>query len=579
MGFRKFGKKSEAAPKEDAKRMDMDEGIVPSAPSEAEEVEDMEQPQPASDLIGPDSSALSLDGRSLIVPNDGGDEDMSSLGTSKYGGFNFSTGSAIGYIGNMKIVGRAEEYDNEGAPTPPYRSPNQSPYHHSSGAGDYDFQTTDYSVQTEEKEQARTYIEDKKEDEDAEKEHGCLPLWIATAPLWLKLVIIGSTALLLGAIVLIGVGASLAKDKSGSSSAQNPSLPATTAPVSAPTSPALTTSAPSASLQQTNAPTNAPTQPPSTISVTNTPVTGTFPPQNTELPTSTTGDQSVGPTVINFFAMGGRFDDDELPLLTENLQSLPNIDGNTILFHLGDWNSPYATSCVETSYTNNVDVYSQSSVPVYFVPGDNEFNGLLMTDSFLMLCSDCPDPDQAFGFWNEYVLGFESKYWLAPSWEISRQGPDHPENFSFLHGRVLFVGLNLVGGVVHDPQEWATRHEANLLWVNQTVSELDGSFDTMIIVSHADPDIDINDNFFVPFYEMVQTYDEKVIYMHRNLGIDSWQLEPQFNGIPNLDVVVVEGSLWPPMWIQLNTETGSFAMDQGSWYDEFSANGEMPSSP
>ena len=132
---------------------------------------------------------------------------------------------------------------------------------------------------------------------------------------------------------------------------------------------------------------------------------------------------------------------------------------------------------------------------------------------------------------------------------------------------------------MHDPQEWASRHEANLLWVNQSVSEMDGSFDTMIIVSHADPDIDINDNFFVPFYEMVQTYDEKVIYMHRNLGIDSWQLEPQFNGIANLDVVVVEGSLWPPMWIQLNTETGSFAMDQGFWYEEFAATGEMPSSP
>ena len=385
MVFRKFGKKSsEAMQNEDVvKPSDIDDGIVPSEPSEAEEVEDMEQPQPASELIGANSSALSLDGRSLIVPNDGGDEDMSSLGTSKYGGFNFSTGSAIGYIGNMKIVGRGEDYDNEGAPTPPYRSPNPSPHHYSSGAGDYDFQTTDYSVQTEEKEQARNYMEDKTEDDaKVENEHGCLPLWIATAPLWLKLVIICSTALLLGAIVLIGVGASLAKDKSGASNAQVPTLPETTAPVSVPTSPTATTSsAPPASSQQTN----APTQPPSTISVANAPTTGTILPQNTGTPTSST----VGPTVVNFFAMGGRFDEEELPLLTENLQSLPNMDGNTILFHLGDWNSPYATSCVETSYSDNVDVYSQSSVPVYFVPGDNEFNGKSSRDDGMVLIKDC----------------------------------------------------------------------------------------------------------------------------------------------------------------------------------------------
>ena len=373
MVFRRSGKKAQEEQKDEAaKPTDIDGGMVPSAPSETEEVEDMERPQPASDLIGPNSSALSLDGRSLIVPNDGGDEDMSSLGTSKYGGFNFSTGNAIGYIGNMKIVGRAEDYDNDGAPNPPYRSPNQSPYHYSSRAGDYDFQRTDYSVQTEEKEQARNYIEEKKDDEKPEEEHGCMPLWIATAPLWLKMVIICSTALLVGAIVLIGVGASLARDNAGSANAQDPSIPATPAPVSSPTSPPMTTAAPSAFVKQTDSPTSAPTQPQSVGSETEAPTSTTT---DTENPGTLLPTDPLGPTVVNFFAMGGRFDDDELPTLSENLRSLPNMDGNTVLFHLGDWNSPYATSCVEASFTSNVEVYSQSSVPVYFVPGDNEFNG------------------------------------------------------------------------------------------------------------------------------------------------------------------------------------------------------------
>lgn len=108
---------------------------------------------------------------------------------------------------------------------------------------------------------------------------------------------------------------------------------------------------------------------------------------------------------------------------------------------------------------------------------------------------------------------------------------------------------------------------------------MDGTYDTMIVLAHADPDIDINDNFFSSFLEMVRGYDEKVIYMHRNLGIDSWQLEPQFNGIANLDVVVVEGSLWPPMWFQLDLDTGNFAIDQGSWYQDYISSGDMPYSP
>ena len=73
--------------------------------------------------------------------------------------------------------------------------------------------------------------------------------------------------------------------------------------------------------------------------------------------------------------MGGRFDGEDTKVLSNGVQSLPSMDENTMLVHLGDWNSPYATSCLEDSYITNVDSYQKSSVPVYFVPGDNEYNG------------------------------------------------------------------------------------------------------------------------------------------------------------------------------------------------------------
>ena len=183
------------------------------------------------------------------------------------------------------------------------------------------------------------------------------------------------------------------------------------------------------------------------------------------------------------------------------------------------------------------------------------------------------------GFWNQYLLGFETKYWQDPSWSVIRQSPDYSENFAFLQREVLFVGINLVGGIVHDQAEWDARHEANLLWIDTTAAKYDGSYTTMVLFAHADPDIEINQNFFNDFYPMVERYDEQVIFIHRNLGIDTWKKETGYNGIPNLEVVTVEGSKWPPMWVQIDPISGTYAIDQSSWYDQYVATGKLPPTP
>jgi hypothetical protein len=225
-----------------------------------------------------------------------------------------------------------------------------------------------------------------------------LPAWIAGAPFWLKLVLICSTALLIGAVVLIGVGASLARDGSRSSAntdhiPSEPTVPApepTTGSTQNPTA-TLTGTLTLSPIESTGEPTGSP--------VDNT-MEGTFVP-STNSSGATTGnatdissEEVTSSNVVNFFAMGGRFDEDAVATLTDDLQSLPNMDGNTVMFHLGDWNSPYATSCIESSYTRNVEVYQQSSVPIYFVPGDNEFNGkndtaLKMEDGFIRSRAHC----------------------------------------------------------------------------------------------------------------------------------------------------------------------------------------------
>lgn len=311
----------------------------------------------ASYLMG--GSGVSLDGRSLVVPNDREfPDDISSINTAQYG-----------YPNDLKITGAVtQDTDLENNEVP------------------MDEQMEDV-IKNMKKETAYEYhsarppkLDEKTMNTAESYEPGCLPMWITDAPKWLKIVIVLSTAMLVGAIVLIGVGAALAVQKNDGVQTETATagVPAPTrAPVDAPvtTRPGTTPIGDDEPLAEfptsgsdggvfspTSAPNAAPTVP-----------NPAAPP--TVAPTA-------GPTLstVTFYATGGRFTGDGLTALPDELASLPQLDGNVVMFHLGDWNSPYATSCSEESYQANVNLYSKSSVPVYFVPGDNEYNGEYMNE-------------------------------------------------------------------------------------------------------------------------------------------------------------------------------------------------------
>ena len=77
---------------------------------------------------------------------------------------------------------------------------------------------------------------------------------------------------------------------------------------------------------------------------------------------------SPRPTV--FYLTAGRPLGDELSDFEDNLPNLPK-DAD-FMVHLGDWNSPFSTECDEDSYRVVDELFRTSSVPVYFIPGDNE---------------------------------------------------------------------------------------------------------------------------------------------------------------------------------------------------------------
>ena len=186
--------------------------------------------------------------------------------------------------------------------------------------------------------------------------------------------------------------------------------------------------------------------------------------------------------------------------------------------------------------------------------------------------ADCPNPELALDYWYTYNSDFETKFWPAPTeWNITRQVPFYQENFAYTHQGILFVGINLVGGRFHNAQEWQDRHRADLAWINAQYQEHVNTTTTMVVLAHSAPLIVENAPFFTQFLDDVQNayVDIQVLFIHRNLGENPWRVQPQYNGIDNLMVVVVRGSSWPPMLVEIDATTGVSDFDQDDWYNDY----------
>ena len=184
--------------------------------------------------------------------------------------------------------------------------------------------------------------------------------------------------------------------------------------------------------------------------------------------------------------------------------------------------------------------------------------------------NDCPAPDEAYALWKQYLVGYETKYWSKPSWSIDHYNGVLEENWAFVLRNVLFVGINLVGGTVHDSNEWDNRLAANLDWIQlefDKAQQSPGGIDLLVVLGHADPIITTNQQFFDPFIQLVRTqFNVPTIFAHRNLGIDSAGAQENYDGIADFVVLTVAGSMWPPMRVEVDTKLGSFDWNQADWF-------------
>jgi hypothetical protein len=162
------------------------------------------------------------------------------------------------------------------------------------------------------------------------------------------------------------------------------------------------------------------------------------------------------------------YDEDEFPLLRRQIAELePSFP---FLLHVGDIKRS-TVPFREADYERVADELRRSKVPVFITPGDNEYN-------------DAADPVLARSYWVKH-FGDLHNHWVH-GLDVQYQ-PGRRENVAFVYRDVLFVMINLVGGRLHDKQEWAERMEDDARWVEENFKLHGEKVRGAVIVGHAHP--------------------------------------------------------------------------------------------
>ncbi len=245
---------------------------------------------------------------------------------------------------------------------------------------------------------------------------------------------------------------------------------------------------------------------------------------------------------IIFYAMGDvPYKPEEDVLLPRQIAQIP--DDAQFVVHVGDIKSGSAP-CDKAVYQKVSGMLRKTVAPVFIIPGDNEWN-------------DCTNPSEAWKLWKQHFMRFD-RHWNHHL-PVFRQ-IEHEENFSFVKGDVLFIGLNIVGGRIHDAAEWMKRHADNLQWVRRNLRQFGDSVNCMVIFGHAHPNIGHVD-FFVPFVKEALKFKKPILYLHGDGH--NWICDHPFPAHNILRVQVDQGRIAPPLKVTItNHKTKPFLFDR-----------------
>ncbi|WP_157606152.1 hypothetical protein [Schlesneria paludicola] len=231
----------------------------------------------------------------------------------------------------------------------------------------------------------------------------------------------------------------------------------------------------------------------------------------------------------------------EVVSLPQQLIDVPK--QSVFVVHLGDIKTG-RSECVEPVYELVSGILSKSAQQLFIIPGDNEWN-------------DCANPNEAWTLWQKYFRRFDQKW--KSNLKVERQA-ERDENFAFVHSNVLFVGINLVGGRVHDPNEWKRRHAENLDWIRRYLERERNSVTSAVIFAHAHPTAHHQD-FMDPFFDVATAFEKPILFIHGDGH--KWIHDNPYQAKNIVRVQVDQGGIAPPLTVSFTEDPRNpFVLDR-----------------
>jgi hypothetical protein len=249
---------------------------------------------------------------------------------------------------------------------------------------------------------------------------------------------------------------------------------------------------------------------------------------------SVRADEKPSPrTLLVFSAMGDvPYLPEEYLLLPKQIADLPK--ESAFVVHLGDIKTG-KVPCFEVIYESVAGILAKSKIPLFIIPGDNEWN-------------DCANPDEGWVLWLKHFNRFDEKW--KPVFVVNRQ-KTHDENFAFVHAEVLFIGINLVGGRVHDEAEWKRRHAEDLEWTRQNLDEHGSAVRATVIFGHALP-TKVHDDYFDGLCDAATRFGKPMLYLHGDGH--KWIHDHPFKAKNILRIQVDQGGIAPPIKVTVTDD-------------------------
>ncbi len=200
---------------------------------------------------------------------------------------------------------------------------------------------------------------------------------------------------------------------------------------------------------------------------------------------------------------------------TDLVDILSNIPAETqFVVHLGDVKSGSSSVDITTYFDDVATTLKTSTVPLFIVLGDNEYN-------------DMSDPEASLTEWKSSFLYFDQNWShsLGVVYQDVRQ-----ENFSFVVDDTLFIGLNMVGSSIHDADEWATRSADNLVWVEDMFGQFGATSSNAVLFGHATPKHSGYQDFEAGFLTIAQDFDKPILYLQGDTH--TWDLVTPWSEAP-----------------------------------------------